>query len=177
MKTLFNSNQNASVMSVLATLLTPLFFNPVAGKAQGVYTTAGQAPDMGSSDIANIVGQLEYSALLVLLGAGVLMGIVFICHVSKACADLNRPEKNARNLLILVAGLSVFSSSCTVEQQMRAAEYRAAQAAENRSCPSRYHHVNSENAALNNRYPYNGYSNWQTPAFCNYCGQRVFKSR
>lgn len=179
MKILFSSRQNASVLPVLATLLTILIFNPAVGKAQGLYTTAGtgRAADTGGSDMANIVGQLEYNALLALLGALVLMGMVFICHVWKACADLNRPEKNARNLLILVAGLSVFCSSCTVEQRMRAAEYRAAEAAENRACPSPHRHVNYENTPLNNRYPYNGYSNWQSPVFCKYCGQRVFNVR
>ncbi len=184
MKILFSSRQNASVMPVLVALPITLFFNPAAAKAQGNYTASGtgQTLNLGGSEMTDIVGQLEYNGLLLLLvGAIVFMGLVWICYVVKECAQLNKPQKNGGKhfiaLWMLVAGVSVFCGSCTVEQRARAAEYRAAQAAENRSCPSRYHHVNSENAALNNRYPYNGYSNWQAPAFCNYCGQRVFKSR
>ena len=159
MRTLFNSKQNESVLPVPAALLTTLFFYPVVGKAQDVYTSAGagQAPDMGGSDMASIVGQLEYNALLALLGAVVLMGIIWICHVSKACADLNRPQEDTHRpfmtLLILVAALSV-CGSCTAEQRAMATQYRAMEAAENRTCPLQHHY---ENAPFNDRYPYDGY--------------------
>ena len=181
MSILFNSKQNAGVLPVLAALLITLFFSPVAGKAQGVYTTAGQAPDMVGSDIANMVGQLEYNALLALLAAVVLMGVILICHVSKACADLNRPQENPRRrfttLLILVAALSVFCGSCTAEQRAMATQYRDVAAAENGTCAMPYHSEKHSNIPYTDGYPSYGYFNLDSPTFCKYCGQRIFKSR
>lgn len=185
MKILFNSKQNASALPVLVALLTTLFFNPAAAKAQGNYTASGtgQTLHTGGSEMADIVGRLEYSGLLLLLSAIVLMGLVWICYVVKECAQLDKPQKNGRKhfigLWVLVAGVSVFCGSCTVEQRATAAQYRAAEAAEMRNCPSAHHYENHVNSAVNNRYPYNGYrnngySNGQGPAFCKYCGHRIF---
>ena len=178
MKILFSSRQNVSVLPVLVALLFTLFFSPAVGKAQYASSGAGQTPGMGGSDIADIVDQLERSALLALIGIVVFIGLVWIGYVSKECTRLSKPQEDTRrpfmSLLILVAALSVFCGSCTVEQRARAAEYRAAEAAENRTCPAPRHHVNYENAPLNNCYPYNGYSNWKAPTYCNYCGQRIF---
>lgn len=182
MRILFNSRPNASVPPVVAALMTALFFNPVAGKAQGVYTTAGpgQAPHMGGSDVADIVGQLQYNALLALLGAVVLMGIIFICHISKACADLNRPQEDTRRpfmtLLILVAALSVFCGSCTVEQRTMATQYRNA-AAGNRTCTMPYHTEKHTTVPYTDSYPSYGYFDLDSPAFCKYCGQKIIKSK
>lgn len=178
MRILFNSRQDAIIKPVLIVLLTSLFFSPVAGKAQGVYTTAGQAREMG---ITNIVGQLEYNALIALLGAVVLMGIIFIGHVSKACADLDRPRVNDRrplfSLLILVAELSAICSSCSVEQQAMAERYRDAAAAKNDPCPFSNRHEYYANIPYNNGFPSNRYSNAHSPSICKYCGQRVSNSR
>lgn len=168
------------MLPVLASLLTTLFFNPTGGKAQEIFKAsgAGQDPDM---KVSGIVGQLQQNALLGLISAVVFIGIVWVCFVLKECAQLNRPQKNIRRhsttLLILIVGLSVFCGRCTVEQRARAAEYRAAKAAENHSCPTQRHHVNYENLPFNNRYPSNGYSNWHGSFFCKYCGQRVYNSR
>ena len=46
----------------------------------------------GALDTANIVGQLEQTALLALLGAVALMGIAWICSVVKACYGLKKPN-------------------------------------------------------------------------------------
>lgn len=179
MKTLLNSRQNAGVLPTLAALLLPLLSNPARGKAQGVYTVeaAGKNHDLGSSEMANIVSQLEYNALLALLGAVVLMGVLYICHVWKACTDLRQAQKNTRNLIIVVAGLSVFCGSCSIEQQAMAAQYRASAGVSHRNYASPCQHENYANILFNNRYPSNGYSNWQGPAFCKYCGQRIFNAR
>ncbi|MBC7776737.1 MAG: hypothetical protein H7246_14985, partial [Phycisphaerae bacterium] len=44
----------------------------------------------------NTIRQLEQNALLALIGAVVLMGLMWICSVWKACAGLNQPQKNVR---------------------------------------------------------------------------------
>jgi len=176
----FISRQNASVVPAVATLLCALFFNPAPGKAQNTYTAAfdGKSHGTGNSDMSHIVGQLEQSALLALCGFVVLMIIIYICHVSKACVDLNRPRGNTSrsllSLLILAAGLSAFCSSCSVEQQVMATQYLDAVAAENRACPMNQYHGNQADPAFNNLYPYNGYSTSYSPSFCKYCGKRVF---
>ena len=177
MKTPFNFRPKAGTLPVPAALLITLFLNPLAGKAQAAFTSAGagQAHGVGGSDMADIVGQLEYNALLALLGAVVLMGIVYLCHVSKACADLSQPQKSIRNLLVLVIGLSSFCSSCSAEQRARAAQYHAE--AEYHTCPMNHHKSSDRGPVFNNRYPSNGYSNWYGPTFCKYCGQRISRAR
>lgn len=179
MRTIFHSNRNASVPPVLAAFLIALFFSPVTGNAQAGYAPGGHT-GKGGSDIANLAGQLGYNALLILLAAVALMGIVFIGQVSKACADLNRPRRNTRSsffgLLILAAGLSVFCSSCSAEQRALAAQYRDA-AAENHTCPMNQHYTNQADPGFNNRYPSNAYSNWYGPTYCKYCGKRILNKR
>ena len=126
------------------------------------------AAGIGDSDVAGVIDLLERNALMALFGFVVLMAIIFICHISKACAGLNRAQKNARNLIILVVGLSSFCGSCSVEQRAMAAQYRAAEAAEYRHCPSPYQHGNYANISFNN-----GYSNGHGPTYCRYCGQKI----
>ena len=166
------SRQNASVVPAVATLLCALFFNPAPGKAQNTYTAVfdGKSHGTGNSDMSHIVGQLEQSALLALCGFVVLMIIIYICHVSKACANMNKVQKNTRNLIILVAGLGSFCSSCSVEQRAMATEYRAAQAAETRNCAMSHHDAN---APFNNGFSSNGFSNMRSPVYCKYCGKRI----
>jgi hypothetical protein len=182
MTTLFNSRQNASVLPVLAALMTTLFFNPAAAKAQFTNFGAGQTPGMGDPDMAGIVGELEQSALMALIGAVVFIGLVWICYVSKECARLSKPQENARRpfmtLLILVAALSVFCGSCTVEQRAMAAQYRATADAERGTCPSLFHTGNDEDSPFNNSHPYDGYSgSGYGPSFCKHCGQRIYNGR
>ncbi len=131
-------------------------------------TTSLHTANMGDSDVTGVIDLLERNALMALFGFVVLMAIIFICHISKACAGLNRAQKNARNLIILVVGLSSFCGSCSVEQQAMAAQYRAAEAAENRHCHSPYQHGNYANISFNN-----GYSKERGPIYCKYCGQRI----
>ena len=140
-----------------------------------------QSVQAGHADIANLTGSLTQNALFTLFGAIALVGMVWIGYIIKACACLNQPQVKARksviNLLLLAAVLSSFCSSCSVEQRAMAARYRASEAAENRTCPSQHHYVNHVNSPFNNRYPYNGDSNGQGPAFCKHCGQRIFNSK
>ncbi|MBK7936856.1 MAG: hypothetical protein IPJ82_07075 [Lewinellaceae bacterium] len=175
MKIQINFRQNGPVLLTLTVLLFALFINPVTGIAQGTYatTSAGRPHDQGGADIAGLVGQLEYNALFGLLGIVVLMGIIYIGHISKACADLNRPQKNVRNLLILVIGLSSFCSSCSVEQQAMAAQYRTA---ENRSCQINHHYSSQTGPVFNTRYSTNGYSKWYGPSVCKNFRQKLIKS-
>lgn len=173
MKTLFNSRQNEGIPPTPTALLIMLLFSPAMGNTQALYPNAGQSHGTGA-DMTNIVSQLEYNALLALLGAVVLMGIIYICHVSKVCADLNQPQKNIRSLLILVAGLGAFCSSCSAEQQALAAQYQPRE--EYRSCPLNHQDTGQTDSAFNNRYPSIGYSNWYGPAYCKYCGRRVSNS-
>jgi hypothetical protein len=125
-------------------------------------------------DIHNTIQLLEQNALLALIGAVGLMAMVWFCAVMNACKDLNKPQKNTpktfASLLILVAGLSVFCGSCSVEQRAMATEYRAAQAAETRNCAMSHHDAN---APFSNGYPSNGFSNMRNPVFCKYCGKRI----
>lgn len=179
MKILFISRRNAGVLPVSAALLLALFINPALGPAQHLYTLggAGNNHGLGSSEMTNIVDQLEHNALLALLGVVVLLVILYICLVLKACTGLNLIQKNTHNLLLLVLGLSSFCSSCSVEQQAMAAQYRASEAAKHRNYESTCQHGNYSNIPFINRYPSIGYSNWPSPSFCRYCGQRVFNTR
>ena len=183
MRPLFNSRQNASRLPALSALLATLFIIPVTGNGQADYTSfgAGRTTGAGGSDITGIVDQLAQSGLSILTGAVILMGIIWVCYVFKACARLNKPEGNTGNFptifLILLAGLSVFGSSCSVEQQVMATEYQASKEAEHQACPMLHHHADQANTPFNTRYPSNGYSNWYGPSSCKYCGQRIHNSR
>lgn len=166
-------------MPILAVLPITLFFNPAFATAQKVYTIAvsGHTADAEGSEVAGVIDQLQHNALLALLGAILLMGIVYVCHVSKACADLNRSKTNVRHsfpvLLILAATLSTFCSSCSVEQQVMAEQYRAAMEVEYRGCPAHHYSGNDSNVAFDNHSSSNGHSNAFGPSFCKYCGQRI----
>lgn len=133
-------------------------------------------------DVFNVVRLLEQNALLALLSAVGLMGVLWVCYVFNACARLNKPRKNTvgrpvMSLLVLIAGLSVFCGSCSVEQRAMAARYRTAEAAEIRPCPMNQHQNDQVNTAFNSQYAYTSYSNWHGPAFCKYCGQRIFVTK
>jgi len=164
---------------------TNLFFSALLSLAAA--TLSAQAPatlhasQAGLLDISNTISLLEQNALLALIGAIVLMGMAWVCYVFNACAQMNKSRAKApgsfQALLILVVGLSDFGSSCSVEQQAMAARYQATQAAENRTCPSPHHYENYLSTPLNNRSPYQGYANFQGPAFCKYCGQRISNGR
>ena len=162
-----------------------LFFSALLSLAAA--TLSAQAPatlhasQAGMLDISNTISLLEQNALLALIGAIVLMGMAWVCYVFNACTQMNKPRAKApgsfQALLILVVGLSVICGSCSVEQQAMAARYQEAHAAENRTCPSPHHYENYVNTPLNNRSPYQGYSNFMGPAFCKYCGQRISRDR
>ena len=137
---------------------------------------------MEQSNVTNLIGSLTQNALFVLLGAILLVGIVWVCFIFKACAQLDRPKVNNRNyilnFIILMIGLSVFGTSCTIAQQTRVAEYRAAQAAEKIDCKRPHQHESYTASSFNNG-AYNGinsYQNWHAPTFCKHCGKRIFKT-
>ncbi len=144
-------------------------------------TAALHTEQLGDVNTMNAISQLEQNALMALIGAVVLMGLMWICSVWKACAGLNQPRRNVRkssiNSLILIAGLSVFFGSCTVEQRAMAARYRIAAAAESRTCPCPHEYVNHANMSFNNRYSSTAYSNLYGPSFCRFCGKRLAYSR
>lgn len=164
-----------------------LFFSALLSLTAAVSLSA-QAPaamhtsQMMELDVFNVVRLLEQNALLALLSAVGLMGILWVCYVFNACTRLNKPQENTAgrpvmSLLVMVAGLSVFCGSCSVEQRAMAARYRTAEAAEMRPCPMNQHFNDQANTAINSRYPYTGYTNWHGPAFCKYCGQRTFVTK
>ncbi len=123
--------------------------------------------------------QLEQNALLALIGAVVLMALLWICSVAKACTELNQPQKSpgrsSMMLLILITGLSVFCGSCSAGRWEQAARYRMAMKSEFRDSPCAHQSMHPMNIPANNPYPSNGYSNGLGPSVCGVCGQVEFR--
>jgi hypothetical protein len=144
--------------------------------AASLFAQAPAAAHTGQVTEMDAVRMLEQNALLALIGAVILTVLLWIACVARECTQLNKPRANGSKsflaVLMLAAGLSAFGSSCTAAQRARAAEYHAAQAAENRTCPMNQHHRNEMAPGLDNRYPYYGSSHWAGPTYCKYCGQR-----
>lgn len=139
--------------------------------------TAFHTAQTAELDLSNTVRLLEQNALFALMGAVTLLGMVWVGGIFKSCAQLNRPHqhrgKQIMSLLVLVAGLSVFGSSCSVEQWAMAEqiqEAQAAQAAEQRACPM---HRHSDNRPQSDVYTYNNHTGWHGVSFCKYCGKRI----
>ncbi len=144
-------------------------------------TSAFYSAPMEQTALTGIVDDLSQHALFALLGAIVFAGVIYVAYVWKHCNDLSVKRKNTTHsqsiaLVLFVAGLSAFGSSCTTAQRAQAADIRAAQAAENRNCPMNQHYDEPANMAFNSRSLYNGYSNWYAPSFCKFCGKRIYKS-
>jgi hypothetical protein len=135
------------------------------------------AAPMEQTALAGIVDGLTRHALFALLGTITLAGAIYIAYVCKHCNDLSTKRNNIHGrsvaLLLFVAGLSAFGSSCTAAQRTRAADIRAEQAAENRGCSMNRHYDDRANAAYNSRGLYNGNSNLYGPSFCKFCGKRI----
>jgi hypothetical protein len=128
-------------------------------------------------DLSLLVGKLEQSALMMLIGSVAFGSLIWICSILKTCVKLNKPTNNLRKpslmLLILITGLSTFCGSCSVEQRAMAASYRKVEAAEHRTCPLPHHYQEQVNAPYLNHNPYTGYNNLYGPSFCKYCGRRI----
>jgi len=158
-------------------LLSCLLFSTSTGKAQTAFTGIHQGHEQ---EVANLTGQLGHNALLLLMGAIVLLGLVFISYISKAFLDLKPPQKNTGRsfLLILVVGFGLCFSlgSCTMTQQARVEDFHAAPLAENRTCPMNQH-IDDQSYMAYRRNPVNSYSNWYGPVFCKRCGQRLNQNR
>jgi hypothetical protein len=154
-------------------------FSAAALSAQA--PTALHETSIDGSGVAGIVDLLAQHALSFLLGMVVLMGIAWIFCIGNACAGLNKTPKKARASsmflgLCMAAGLSMFGSSCTAEQQLQASNIQAARAAEGGHCVCRAPYDNHNyyaNSGLNNRYPNQNYSNNTGRLFCRQCGQRI----
>lgn len=151
-------------------------------------TLSAQAPsqlhvaNMDSSGVTGLVDLVVQNAILVLLGAVVLMVMVWVCCVWKACATCDKPRtytnRSFLNLLVLVAGITTFCSSCSVEQQMLMAQYPVVDAPVAKpGCPYSNHHEFTANQAFNNRYPSYGSPNANMPSVCRHCGQKVHSGR
>lgn len=179
MKTTSHCKQNTSA---LAALLTMLIFSPVSGTAQGNHlaSSAGQGPGLNASALNGVIEQLGYNGLMILLGAVVFMGLIWISYISKECSHLGDISKSARKpsvfLLLPLIGLCASLESCSTAQLAQAAKYHNATAQENRFCvcPAQHNGVNrGYNAAGNFSLPI-GYSGSFSQPFCKHCGQRIF---
>ncbi len=141
-------------------------------------TAALHSEQLGDMNTMNTLRQLEQNALWALIGAVVLMGLLWICSIAKACAELNQPHKSPGRsmmmLLVLIIGLSAFCGSCSAGRWERAEQYRMVMKSEFRNSPCPHEFVHPNNVPLNNRYPSNGYSNWVGPSVCRFCGQVDF---
>lgn len=129
-------------------------------------------------EVMDAIHFLEQNALIALIGAVIFIGLVWLCAVLNACNELNKPQKQTTRpssipLLVLIAGLSIFCTSCSVEQRARAAQYRVAAEADYRSCPLRHHHDYNVNIPFNNRYYSSSTSNLYGPVFCKHCGYQI----
>jgi hypothetical protein len=103
-----------------------------------------------------------------------ILGLAWIGYLCYGFFSLKKSYKSRGTifsiLLFAGIGLSTLGSSCTAAQRTRAADIRATQTAEYRSCPMN-HHVDEQ---AHTAYFYNqGYGNWRGPVVCKRCGQRL----
>ena len=136
-----------------------------------------QTKNPDGMEVMNAIQFLEQNALIALIGIVIFIGLIWLSAVLNACTALKKPQKQSSSpsipLLIMVAGLSIFCSSCSVEQRARAAQYRVAAAAEYRSCPLRHRHESNVNIPFNNRYYATSSSNLYGPVLCKHCGYKI----
>ncbi|MBL7781985.1 MAG: hypothetical protein JNM22_12260 [Saprospiraceae bacterium] len=182
MKTISPCRQKSSALLTTVALPLALVFSPLAGIAQTHFSAADSNLDIheGKSELSNLLGQLEYSALLFLLGAAALAGIVWISYVLRTCADLNKNTRNTRGhflfLLAMLAGMGIAGSGCSSTQLARAAEMRAAQAAESSNCICQSAAPNNLYYGMSGMYNLTSYytnSNAFSRPVCKRCGRPV----
>ena len=176
----FISRLETRLLPTLAMLFFFLFFHPDTGSAQAMRTFSNGHPGHQDMVSSGLVRQLEQNALFTLLGFLTLLGLVWIGYVVKACARLNRRDGNTGRsfllVLVLTAGMGAFCGSCSETQLARASQINASMYTETQPCTSPYHHSNFVNIPYNNNYSSKGYSNWQGPYYCKYCGQKVYRT-
>ena len=159
-----------------------LLLGPNAGQSQTAFAGMHQAQEHAGANLAvtDLASQLGHNALLLLIGALALLGIVFAGYISKACLDLSQRQKFTDKSFLLIGGLGlgccVLLGSCTAAAQARFEDYRAAPAAEQRTCPMD-HHIDDPSNRTYQRYPFNSYSDWHGPVYCKRCGQRINANR
>jgi len=175
------------ITKILSAALALMSFNTLAAQTP---VTSLHLTGENDANINSLAGQLGENALLVLFGVIVLIGIVWLLYIWNACAGINRNQKTTgvSSLLILfslAAGMNMFSSSCTVVQQIRTAETQTMQTTENNYCTCHAplnHRPYNGNAGMYNPYPYNQYP-YNTPSiksgkpFCGQCGKRIYGSK
>lgn len=126
------------------------------------------------AEVDGAVNRLQQYALLALIVAVVLMGIVWIAYLYKSCKQLTAPKRSAQvNLFLFLFGLIVLGSSCTGVQLARAVEIETAQTSEN-PCYNSPHRHRYDAAYINYSTASTPYSNWRTPVFCKFCGKRIY---
>lgn len=182
MKTFFYCRQKSCALLATMALPIALLFSPIAGTAQAHFSAAdsSRAFDGSKSELSTLLGQLEYSALLFLLGAAALMGIAWISYVFKTCSGLNKNPRNTKSnllfLLAMLAGLGIAGSGCSSTQLTRAAEMRAAQEAEGANCICQSAAPNNVYYGMSGMYnltPYYTNSTAFDRPVCRRCGRPV----
>lgn len=170
----------AKILSITVLVLTG--FNTLAAQAPGAALHhAGE----NSDHITTLVRQLGQNSLLLLLGVVVLVGLVWLIYICNACTGISRKQKSALLMWFsVVAGMSVFSSSCTMMQQVRTAESQTKQTTTDSYCtchaPLNNRPFNGNPGMYNpyayNQYPYNIPSIGTGKPFCGQCGKRMYNS-
>jgi len=149
----------------------------------GTNVLSAQAPavlhsaNTQKAELLHTVQLLEQNALLLLIGAVILVGLAWIAYLCHACVRLNKSKHSAHThpsiKLLFVFGLSVLCCQCSPAYLTRAAEIQAAQAMEGRACLLSNHGSSMENAMMNYLDPTVHHYAWGYAFTCKYCGQRV----
>lgn len=164
---------------VTAAVLTLMGINTITAQAPvSAFHHAGK----DDSNLNGLVGQLGQNALLVLLGVVALMGLAWLFCIWNSCVGLNKKQKSTgipslQLLLLLAAGITVFSSSCTTLQWSRAADMYPAQPTEGGYCLCHTGYNNRFNygyAGTYKQYTYNLTSADSGRPFCQQCGRRMY---
>ena len=187
MKTISYCRQKSCALLATTALPIALLSSLLAGMAQTHFSAIdnSQAFDHSQSELGNVLGQLEYSALLFLLGAAALVGIAWISYVLRTCADLNKNTRNTKGhlllLLAMLASIGTMGSGCSATQLARANEMRAAQAAESSVCICQSGAPNNlfyGMSGMNNLTPYYTFSSSSSIPTCKRCGRPIeYRSR
>lgn len=139
-----------------------------------------QKAGVNETNLGNLVGQLSQNALVVLVGMVLLMGIIWLFCICKACATLNKRTKNAHTLslsivLCVATNLSMLGSSCTATQRARVTDIQAALTADGNYCACPASPDNRQQygyAGMYNQYP--RHASYNGKPFCRRCGQRIY---
>lgn len=155
-------------------IVAALFLNtPVLLSAQALASFGNVK--QAEMDLSNTVRLLEQNILLALSVGVLLLGILWVAYMFKEYTQSKRINQTKRNnflsLLLLIAGMSAFCSSCGLPQQMQVLPLNTAQEYVQQGCP--HHHSSyQEPFAFTNVYRTIGYPTLRT-TICKFCGQRM----